>query len=112
MSIGENIKRFREAQGLTQEELGKIAGVSFQAVSMWERDEREPRMGVIQKIADYFGIKKSHILEFDARGEKPPSDSPQLAVLFSRSRKLSNSQLEAVNRIVAEMVKEEEPYDD
>jgi len=34
MSIGDNIKRFREDQGLTQEELGKIAGASYQAVSL------------------------------------------------------------------------------
>ena len=36
MSIGDNIKRIRTSHGLSQSELGKIAGVSDKAVSTWE----------------------------------------------------------------------------
>ncbi|NLO69346.1 MAG: helix-turn-helix transcriptional regulator, partial [Bacteroidales bacterium] len=54
MSIGENIKQIRERNGLTQKELGDILGVSDKAVSTWERGEKIPRMGTIQKIANYF----------------------------------------------------------
>lgn len=63
MSIGGNIKRIRTEHGLDQIEFGKIAGVSDKAVSTWENDVSVPRMGAIQKIADYFGIKKSDIIE-------------------------------------------------
>lgn len=63
MSIGENIRRIRSAYGLSQQELGKIAGVSDKAVSTWENGIKTPRMGAIQKIADHFGIKKSDIIE-------------------------------------------------
>lgn len=59
MSIGRNIKRLRELKQLSQEEFGKIAGVSSKAVSTWENDIKVPRMGAIQKIADYFGLKKA-----------------------------------------------------
>lgn len=63
MSIGENIRKIRRAYGLSQQELGKIAGVSDKAVSTWENGSKTPRMGAIQKIADHFGIKKSDIIE-------------------------------------------------
>ena len=63
MSIGDNIKRLREEHNLTQEDIGKIAGVSYQAVSSWERGEREPRMGAIERLATHFGIRKSDIIE-------------------------------------------------
>ncbi len=63
MSIGKNIRKLREEHGLSQEEFGKIAGVSDKAVSTWENDTKIPRMGSIQKIADYFGIKKSDLIE-------------------------------------------------
>lgn len=63
MGIRENIVDLRKRHNLTQEELAKIAGVSRGAVSQWEGGFSEPRMGAIQRIADYFGIKKSDIIE-------------------------------------------------
>ena len=62
MSISSNIKRLRESHGLTQAQFGSIAGVTDKAVSTWEAGIKEPRMGAIQKICDYFNISKSEIL--------------------------------------------------
>ena len=42
MSIGTNIKRLREEKKLTQEKLAEAVGVTFQAISAWERDEYVP----------------------------------------------------------------------
>ena len=63
MSIGRNIKNLRLKHGLSQKELAEIAGVTDKAVSTWELDKKDPRMGAIQRMADYFGIKKSDIIE-------------------------------------------------
>ena len=63
MGISENIKILRERYGLSQKELGQIAGVSDKAVSTWKQGLKEPRMGAIQKLADYFSIRKSDIIE-------------------------------------------------
>ena len=63
MSIANNIKHLRESHGMSQAEFGNIAGVTDKAVSTWETGKKEPRMGAIQKIADYFGIKKSNIID-------------------------------------------------
>lgn len=40
--IGDRIKQLRKALGLTQEELGRIAGISKAAVSAWERERSKP----------------------------------------------------------------------
>jgi transcriptional regulator with XRE-family HTH domain len=63
MGIKNNIKIIREIYGLSQEDLAKIAGVTDKAVSTWENGMREPRMGVLNKIANHFGIKKSNLIE-------------------------------------------------
>lgn len=63
MSIGANIRRLRERNGLTQEEFGKIAHVSAMAVSQWENDRAVPRMGAVQALADHFGISKGEIID-------------------------------------------------
>lgn len=63
MPISENIKALRERFDLTQAQLGEIAGVSDKAVSTWENGANTPRMGAIQRMADYFQIPKSDIIE-------------------------------------------------
>lgn len=64
MSIADIIKTLREHSNMTQDEFAKqVAGVTFQAVSTWERGEREPRMGVIQKLSDYYDIPKSLLID-------------------------------------------------
>ena len=63
MSLAENINRIRLEHGLSQSELGKIAGVSDKAVSTWELGLKTPRMGAVEKIANHFGITKSAIVD-------------------------------------------------
>jgi len=63
MGIKENIKILRDKYKLSQKDLGKIAGVTDKAVSSWEKGTKEPRMVTIQKIADYFNIQKSNMIE-------------------------------------------------
>ena len=63
MSIAENIKKIRLEHGLSQAELGKIADVSDKAVSTWELGIKVPRMGAVEKMANYFGVPKSAILD-------------------------------------------------
>lgn len=63
MGVRENIIKLRNLTGITQAQLGEIANVSRAAVSLWEIGESEPRMGAVQNIADYFGLKKANIIE-------------------------------------------------
>lgn len=75
MPISENIKALRERFDLTQAQLGEIAGVSDKAVSTWENGANTPRMGAIQRMADYFQIPKSDIIEDK---EKPVENFDEL----------------------------------
>ena len=76
MSIAENIKKIRLEHGLSQAELGKIAGVSDKAVSTWELGIKVPRMGAVEKMATYFGIAKSVIVDDAQPAPKPTSPAP------------------------------------
>lgn len=77
MSIAENIKRIRAEHGLSQAELGKIAGVSDKAVSTWELGLKTPRMGAVEKMANYFGITKSAIVD-DVQPTPAPTKKPTI----------------------------------
>ena len=57
--IGENIKRMRREQDLTQEEVAAHLGISFQAISKWERRDGFPDITMLPVLANYFGIANS-----------------------------------------------------
>lgn len=66
MSIGENIRHYRKTTKLTQNQLAEIMGVSFQAVSSWERDEYAPETSKLQLLA---GILKTSVSSLLAETE-------------------------------------------
>lgn len=49
--VGEQIAVLRKAKGITQSELGERIGVSYQAVSKWERGEALPDITLLPDLA-------------------------------------------------------------
>lgn len=97
MSIGENIRTIREFYGLTQKEMGVIAGVSESAVSIWEADKTQPRMGAVQKIADHFGIRKSYIVE--EGGAKEFAEAHRMVASKADVSELDQQILDGIKRL-------------
>lgn len=58
-----NLKKYMNMVGVNQNDIAKITGVSQQSVSNWINRKQIPRMGIIERLADYFGILKSDLLE-------------------------------------------------
>jgi len=56
MEIGKEIRRLREARGITQEALAEALHVTAQSVSKWERGTSMPDIQMLPQIAVYFGI--------------------------------------------------------
>ena len=50
--VGAQIARLRKGKGLTQNDLGDRLGVSFQAVSKWERGETLPDTAILLDLAN------------------------------------------------------------
>lgn len=63
--FGENIKRLRKSRGITQESFANYLGVSFQAVSKWERNESCPDITLLPEIAEFFAVSVDELLGID-----------------------------------------------
>ena len=62
MTMGDQIAAARKAHGLTQEALAAKLGVSFQAVSTWERGENVPDTQHLQKLARVLELSVDSLL--------------------------------------------------
>lgn len=71
MSIGDNIKKWREHRNLKQSELAEMLGVSDKTVSSWEINRTEPKMGMVEKISSALHCKKTDIIGIDDVSDEP-----------------------------------------
>ena len=67
--LGETIYRLRKAKGLSQDELGKLVGVSNKAVSKWETYEANPDITLLPLLAQALGVTCEELLT-DIKAEK------------------------------------------
>ena len=65
ITLAENFKKLRHQKGLTQENIASFLGVSFQAVSKWERGEGYPDITMLPVIANYFEVTIDDLLGND-----------------------------------------------
>lgn len=95
MKIGEQVREHRDKAMLTQDELGKKAGLSGYTISRIESDQVAPRVSTIRKIAGALGIEPEELaarpkvpaplpLDFEAAGRTTVTDWLNLVEGLSR----------------------------
>lgn len=70
--IGETIKKMRENQDITQQELADRLSLSRSALSLYEINAREPDLATLAKFADYFGVSIDYLI-----GREKPSPNEE-----------------------------------
>ena len=90
--FGENLKRLRRGQGLTQKELGAKVGLSKAVVSKYENGLDSPSFDVLVQLARYFGVTTDDLLGV-ARGKTVDVSG------------LTDTQIDAIHRLISEFHK-------
>lgn len=63
--IGRNIKIYREAKGLTQEELAEAIGKTKNVVSNWENGRNKPDADTIEKLLNILEVDANTLFGWD-----------------------------------------------
>lgn len=101
-----NLKRYMESSGKNQKELAEIAGVTAPTFNEWIKGKKFPRIDKVQRLADYFGIKKSDLIE-ERLTEEQKTGNVVLAGIIARLRMDEDFRhaVETLNALDAEKLK-------
>ena len=68
--IGKFIKKLRKDNNLTQDELAKKLGVTYQAVSKWENGKSMPDIAILKTISEIFNVNINELLDGNVKDKK------------------------------------------
>jgi transcriptional regulator with XRE-family HTH domain/predicted transcriptional regulator len=78
-TLGQRIRHFRAASGLTLDELGAGVGIAGSQLSLMENGKREPRLSLLTRIAETLGVQVADLL-----ADEPPSPRAALEIELDR----------------------------
>ena len=104
-SLGNRIKKIRESLGKTQEDFGKLFGVTKMTVSHWEIGRRDPNIETLVSI-----IKIGEVsLDWLLLGEKSEEEDKSIIMIQLREKIKELEQKIAEQKIFINMVAEKAP---
>ena len=111
--FAKNLTRYMELSGKNQKELAEIAGVSAPTFNEWVKGKKFPRIDKIQKMADYFGVLKSDLIEDKDRDqtaeekETPTGDGglpENVRMLVEFAKSVPEDKAEMILRVIRSIV--------
>ncbi|MBQ4117768.1 MAG: helix-turn-helix transcriptional regulator, partial [Oscillospiraceae bacterium] len=76
IKTGRYISELRKSKGYTQEELGKLVGVSNKTVSRWENGNYMPDIETLRLLAKEFSVSIEELLDGKAKNAQKPAARP------------------------------------
>ncbi len=101
MSLGNNISNARKNAGLTQEQLAEKLGLTFQAVSAWERDANMSESKILSDLAKALNTSVSTLMENDrpAWTLHTPYSDPEHMYTFIKAKAQSMGLVQTLNAL-------------
>lgn len=110
--FAQNLSHYVNASGKMQKDIAKELGYPLQTFNGWCKGVSFPSMDKVQKIADYFHIGKTDLINNQNNDTYSFSFSDEEQLVIECYRNLDDSQKEMVKRLVAYYEKIKELYDD
>lgn len=75
--LGDNIKKHRKENNISQEELAEKIGVSRQSISLWENGKANPGLDTITELASILGVPVGALIDSENIEEHKNDDETQ-----------------------------------
>lgn len=118
--FADNLKYFLKLNGKQPVDLVRDLGINFSTLSSWMTERKMPRIGKVELLANYFGVKQSDLLEEmeDSKKEeyittemqniiKMVDNRPSLKKLLYICNELTDRQIQNINNMIVDFQKKE-----
>jgi len=95
--LGKRMRELRKKKGLTQEELGARAGISYKYLGSIERGLENPSFRHLSRIARALGVELSELFQFQ---HLEPSRERLIKEINKMLTKMSDTQLQLTYRLL------------
>ena len=102
-----NLKRYMEINKKSRRDVSEAIGVSYYTFTDWVNGKKYPRMDKVEKLAAYFGILKSDLIEDKKEKSTIPKDdglTDNQRVLINFAKSLSEEQAALALRVIKSLV--------
>ena len=65
--VGQNVRKFRQKKGLTQEQFSELSGFTQQYISDLERGRRNPTVVTLYELASALGVSHMELVRLTKR---------------------------------------------
>lgn len=123
--MGLNIQRHLDELGISRHDFAKAIGVPYSSLTDWINGRTYPRIDKIEKMAQYFGVQKSDLVESQsdssavyytdpetAKFAQEMFDDPEMRALFHMKRNMEPEKFRAHYDMMKQLYKLEHPEDD
>jgi len=101
-----NLNRYMNKHGKSRNDICNDLGYSYFTVSDWANGKKYPRMDKIEKLANYFGILISDLIE--EKKEQPKKElSKEMQALIDFAKSVPEDKAELVLRVMKSIVEGE-----
>jgi len=87
------LKELRSSKKMSQKDLADVLGITYQAVSFYENNKRQPSFETLTKIADYFDVSTDYLLG-ETNIKKPITFNEK--VFSDALRKIRNNSIQKI----------------
>lgn len=106
-TFGERLRVLRNSTGKSQKEFGKIFNLSESTIGMYERNERKPDYGTLEKLANHFSKTTDYLLygkdkagiDSDEKGFQEFLNDPNLGLWFKELKDSPEEQVDELRKI-------------
>ena len=102
--IGERLKQLRIKNGLKQQELANMFGLSSGTISFYESEQRKPDIDFIVAVAKYFDVSTDYLLGLTNATDKENIDISKVTGLNDFSLTILEQSLKETNNAAAEVI--------